>query len=83
MTPRERAEYNYEHMTVGAIVKHWDGNIGIILKIDPVEAKIKWIKDPIRWNDKWCMLYNLETLCDTNISVVSELSQEKKLWCRT
>ena len=67
MSPRERAEYNYEHMNVGDLVKHWDGNIGIILKIDPVEAKIKWIKDPIRnHHHKWCMLYNLETLCDTN-----------------
>jgi hypothetical protein len=68
MSPRERAEYNYEHMKVGDIVRHWDGNIGIVLGIDPVEAKIKWIRDPIRNQyQQWCPLYNLETLCDTSI----------------
>ena len=65
MTPRERAEYNYEHMNVGDLVKHWDGSIGIILGIDPVEARIEWITTQSRLNG-WFSLYNLETLCDTN-----------------
>ena len=61
MSPRERAEYNYEHMNVGDLVKHWGGNIGIILEIDPVEAKIEWIKNNKK-GATWCLLYNLETL---------------------
>ena len=67
MTPRERAEENYERMNVGDLVRHWDGNIGIILEIDPVEARIQWItqnKGTVKRT--WCLLYNLETLCDTN-----------------
>jgi hypothetical protein len=68
MSPRERAEYNYEHMKVGDLVRHWDGNIGIVLEIDPVEAKIKWIKDP-KGETLWQMLYNLETLCDMSTLV--------------
>ena len=65
MSPRERAEYNYEQMNVGDLVKHWDGNIGIVLKIDPVEARVEWIKDKKRPTG-WTMLYDLETLCDTS-----------------
>jgi hypothetical protein len=68
MSPRERAEYNYKHMKVGDLVRHWDGNIGIVLEIDPVEAKIKWIKDP-KGETLWQMLYNLETLCDMSTLV--------------
>ena len=81
MSPRERAEYNYEQMNVGDLVKHWDGNIGIILEIDPVEARIQWTKHN-NGEAKWCLLYDLETLCDTSISVVSVSSQGKKLWSR-
>ena len=66
MSPREIAEYNYKHMKVGDLVARWCGNIGIILEIDPVEARIKWIKDEKRPTG-WSMLYDLETLCDTSI----------------
>jgi len=66
MSPRERAEHNYEHMNVGDLVRHWDGSIGIILEIDPVEARIQWIINK-RTMKGWSPLYNLETLCDTGI----------------
>ena len=48
-------------MKVGDLVARWCGNIGIILEIDPVEARIKWIKDEKRPTG-WSMLYDLETL---------------------
>ena len=60
MSPRERAEYNYEHMKVGDLVRHWDETIGIIIEIDPVEAKIQWITGK-QSEAQWCLLYNLET----------------------
>lgn len=67
MSPREQAEYNYERMNVGDLVIHWNGNIGIILEIDPVEARIEWIKQNKGTVKRiWCMLYNLETLCDVS-----------------
>ena len=65
MSPRERAEHNYEHMKVGDLVKHWDGNIGIILDIDPVEARIQWTTN--NKGTTWSMLYNLETLSPTTM----------------
>ena len=43
MSQKERAEHNYEHMHVGDLARHWDGNIGIILEIDKVEARIQCI----------------------------------------
>ena len=64
MSPKERAEHNYEHMHVGDLARHWDGNIGIILEIDKVEARIQWATNNNR--KTWVPLYNLETLCDTN-----------------
>ena len=66
MSPRERAEHNYEHMKVGDLVKHWDGNIGIVLEIDPIEARIKWMTNK-KLKNKWCLLYNLETLSPTTM----------------
>jgi len=62
MSPRERAEYNYEHMKVGDLVRHWDENIGIVLEINREEARIKWLTNK-ELKSKWCLLYNLEIVC--------------------